>query len=206
LPSLTADSNFADVDERLDKLTPQSLNNLLWSNNGYKPEVRFKIGHSGQCIYLRYDVSEDDMRATHNATNDLVFEDTCVEFFISIGNDRRYYNIEFNCFGTCFMGYARDKNDIDLIPPQVIGKIKSQTKIRRVEENFKYNWQLTLIIPTEVFIHHPGINLNGLNCRANFYKCGDKLNKPHFLSWSNIESEQPNFHQPDFFGQLYFEA
>ncbi len=41
--------------------------------------------------------------------------------------------------------------------------------------------------------------------KANFYKCGDELQTPHFLSWNPIEIEKPDFHRPDFFGTLRFE-
>ena len=41
--------------------------------------------------------------------------------------------------------------------------------------------------------------------KANFYKCGDELQTPHFLSWNPIQIEQPDFHRPDFFGTLEFE-
>ena len=41
--------------------------------------------------------------------------------------------------------------------------------------------------------------------RANLYKCGDKLCSPHFLSWSKVELEKPNFHSPQFFGELTFD-
>ena len=38
--------------------------------------------------------------------------------------------------------------------------------------------------------------------RANFYKCGDKTAHPHYLSWSPIHTEKPDFHRPEFFGEL----
>ena len=41
--------------------------------------------------------------------------------------------------------------------------------------------------------------------KANFYKCGDELQTPHFLSWNPIKIENPDFHRPDFFGTLEFE-
>ena len=40
--------------------------------------------------------------------------------------------------------------------------------------------------------------------RANFYKCGDKTLQPHFLSWSPIHSEKPDFHRPEDFGIINF--
>ena len=47
--------------------------------------------------------------------------------------------------------------------------------------------------------------LYGARMKANFYKCGDKLQTPHFLSWNRIDLPSPNFHRPDFFGTLEFE-
>ncbi len=47
-------------------------------------------------------------------------------------------------------------------------------------------------------------SLEGKRIPANFYKCGDKLRTPHFLSWNKIEIEKPDFHRPDFFGELHF--
>jgi hypothetical protein len=40
---------------------------------------------------------------------------------------------------------------------------------------------------------------------ANFYKCGDETPEPHFLSWNPIDLPKPNFHVPQFFGQLELE-
>ena len=37
---------------------------------------------------------------------------------------------------------------------------------------------------------------------GNFYKCGDATLLPHYLSWSQIDTEQPDFHRPEFFGEL----
>ena len=35
-----------------------------------------------------------------------------------------------------------------------------------------------------------------------FYKCGDKTAHPHFLSWNPVGTPAPDFHRPDFFGEL----
>ena len=68
----------------------------------------------------------------------------------------------------------------------------------------KTRWNLALIIPVEAFFHHAIISLEGMPMRANFYKCGDKLTKPHFLSWQKITVDHPDFHRPEFFGSLLF--
>ncbi|MNL73189.1 hypothetical protein D3C87_1986170 [compost metagenome] len=41
--------------------------------------------------------------------------------------------------------------------------------------------------------------------KGNFYKCGDKLEQPHYLSWSPIHLPHPQFHAIDFFGNINFQ-
>ena len=38
--------------------------------------------------------------------------------------------------------------------------------------------------------------------RANFYKCADKTKRPHFVSWRPIDLPKPDFHCPQFFGEI----
>lgn len=64
---------------------------------------------------------------------------------------------------------------------------------------------MTIIIPTEILVHEKNLQLSGLEAKANFYKCGDNTSKPHYLSWNPIGTESPDFHRPDFFGNLIFE-
>ena len=72
----------------------------------------------------------------------------------------------------------------------------------RVEET---DWEVALIIPYAVFFKHQIESLDEKEIKANFYKCGDELQTPHFLSWNPIKIENPDFHRPDFFGTLEFE-
>ena len=52
-----------------------------------------------------------------------------------------------------------------------------------------------------------GIDPNNLpeKLMGNFYKCADGTDSPHYVSWSPIKTEKPNFHCPEFFGELIFE-
>jgi hypothetical protein len=45
---------------------------------------------------------------------------------------------------------------------------------------------------------------DGLRARGNFYKCGDKLPVPHYLSWAPIATPRPDFHRPEYFDTLMF--
>lgn len=66
-------------------------------------------------------------------------------------------------------------------------------------------WELALVIPATAFFRHHIDTLDGRVMKGNFYKCGDMLQTPHYLSWSPIRLERPQFHCPQFFGTLRFE-
>jgi hypothetical protein len=56
----------------------------------------------------------------------------------------------------------------------------------------------------DVFLLNKFNTLDGLEAGGNFYKCGDHLKVPHFLSWNPIKTEKPDFHLPAFFGKMRF--
>jgi hypothetical protein len=178
------------------------LNYTPWTAYPYKPEVQFVIAYSGDCIFLKYFVDEESIRAAAGNINGAVWEDACVEFFVSF-DDKGYYNLEFNCIGTALAGFGKEKGSRVRIEERIIRKIKYGSKISNTDGNI--HWELTVAIPLEVFAHHNLSSLKGRQCKANFYKCGDALPQPHFVAWSNIDAPQPNFHLPQFFGTVLFE-
>ena len=40
--------------------------------------------------------------------------------------------------------------------------------------------------------------------RGNIYKCGDRTAHPHYLSWAPIGTPSPDFHRPEYFGEVLF--
>ncbi len=187
----------------LDNLEKHTLNHTPWNIYPYKPKVEFCIAHANDIIYLKYYVEERSIRAVNSTINSSVWEDTCVEFFIGF-DEKGYYNLEFNCIGAALIGYGKNRSDRELLLEAAIKKVKYMAVIQNNVENF-VKWDLTLSIPSSVFIHHGFTSVGGKECKANFYKCGDCLPEPHFVAWSDINSEEPNFHLPSFFGTLVFE-
>lgn len=179
-----------------------------WSNFPYKPDVSFKIGHSGTEIYLQFQVKEKYIRAKYKHDNDPVWTDSCVEFFFSPVPDGTYYNIEFNCIGTTLIGFGKGKQDRRRADIEVTSKIERNSSLGNdtIESSEgDFSWTLTLVIPVAAFHKHEITNLSGLAAKGNFYKCGDEVKEAHYLSWKPISFERPNFHLPDFFGELAFE-
>jgi len=176
-----------------------------WPNEGIEPDVKFKMIYGDDAIFLKFMVKEKYFRATYKQTNDPVWNDSCVEFFIGFEGDAAYYNFEFNALGTPLLGYGVDKKR-ELAHPSLVNSIKC-IAVNKVTEHdtLTFHWELTIAIPFTSFFKQKLTSLKGVNCRANFYKCGDELPEPHFLCWNNIIADKPNFHLPQYFGKLIFE-
>lgn len=188
----------------MDGLRRHTMKFAPWKEYAYVPSVSFSIGYSDDHLFLKYFVTEKEIRAHANEHQGPVWEDTCVEFFLSFDSDNGgYYNFEFNCIGTFLAAFGPSKTERKALPQEVIKRIKTLSCIVRHEQE-EIEWELTVAIPISCLVHSSVDKLQNICCHANFYKCGDLLSDPHFVAWSNIESETPNFHLPGYFGILEF--
>jgi hypothetical protein len=205
LQHIKQDETLAAIAGRLSVVKKHSLSYAPWVSYPYKPDVHFSIAYDDAALYLQYTVKETTVQAAHGRTNEPVYQDSCVEFFISFDEGATYYNFEFNCIGTVLAGYGRNKADRQSLSEDVLDSISTQSIILRKGKVRMPQWELTAILPLNVFPFHNPASLQRQQARANFYKCGDHLPEPHFLAWSNIESDSPDFHLPQFFGTLLFD-
>lgn len=197
------------VAETLDlEIEPLQLEAVNWPEFPYKPDVSVQIAYNEDELFLRYQVSEQTVKAELTDNNGRVWTDSCVEFFLSPEGNDEYYNLEMNCIGTTLLGF-RKKGE-----PAIHATDEQIATIRRIstlgdspfpERNKQTEWQITIGIPWEAFFKHTIKLLPGKKMRGNFYKCGDELSVPHFVSWTKIKTDKPNFHTPEFFGGLEFE-
>ena len=173
----------------------------------YTPKVDVRIAHTGQSIILNYRVEEDSVQAVA-ADNGKVWEDSCCEFFSIPASDGVYYNIECNCAGQMLIGSGAGRKDRERASQQVLDTVKRWSTLGCgpfAEKDAPAVWQLVLVIPASAFFKHHITSFAGTTIRANFYKCGDKIRKQHYLSWNPINLPRPNFHCPEFFGEVEFE-
>lgn len=204
-----ASVSVADLSPLMDKenIEFHAIDNVNWASYPYKPKVKFRIAHSQQGILLNYQVEEEAVRAKYGEDNGSVWTDSCVEFFLIPANDGIYYNIETNCVGTVLIGTGSSRNGREHASLETLSHIQRWSSLGRESFEVKEgqcSWELSLIIPYSVFFKHTIETLQGTTVKANFYKCGDELPTPHFLSWNRIEIEKPDFHRPDYFGELSF--
>lgn len=191
-----------------EKVAFHSINSVNWKAYPYCPEVQFRIAHTADAILLDYRVTEASVRAIASSDNGAVWKDACVEFFSVPAGDGIYYNMECNCAGTLLIGVGGAREGRERAPQTVLNSVLRWSSLGRkpfAELVGECSWELTLVIPYSAFFKHKIVSLDGTTIRANFYKCGDELQTPHYLSWNPIDLERPNFHCPQFFGELHFE-
>jgi len=209
IPSLDLHSRYSELPELSAAIEDSGrriqIDTVNWRDYSYQPEVTMLCGYSEDEILLKYKVLESHIRANNTELNSEVYKDSCVEFFISTGT-KFFYNFEFNCTGTAYAAYGIT-GDRERLEEKEVSRIrtfstlgKNPISVREIEEP----WELTIAIPFDIFrdneLQKPGDQV----FYANFYKCGDELPRPHYLSWNPIKTGKPDFHQPDFFGKIRF--
>jgi hypothetical protein len=158
---------------------------------------------------LRFFVQEQAVKAKYTQANEAVWTDSCVEFFLSVEGDEKYYNLETNCIGTQLLGYSDGTHPRVHADAQIISKIRKTSSLGNLpfdELHQETYWEICMTIPFDcLFAHQLRGPLKGKKMTANFYKCGDELSVPHYVSWAPITTPEPSFHQPNFFGEITFE-
>lgn len=189
-----------------EKIAFQPIDTVNWAAYPYRPQVQFRIAHTDDSLLLHYKVREASVRAVAGHDNGPVWEDSCVEFFSIPAGDGIYYNIECNCAGTILVAAGESRHGRTHAPQDILDRVQRWSSLGRdaFEERVgECAWEVALVVPFSTFFMHDIRSLEGKDIRANFYKCGDCLQTPHFLSWNPIELPSPDFHCPQFFGLLH---
>ncbi len=198
----------AGLSAHMDTLPKEEIGVINWPEFSYKPEVHFAVAWAPGMIVVKYYVREEVIRARFTEDNAPVWKDSCVEFFVAPGDDGVYYNFEINCIGTCLAEKGLSRSPREKLQPEVIEHIKRFPSLGVApfeEKKGDFSWELLAIIPVASFVDHAvEPDLQGKTFRANFYKCGDELSKPHYLTWNPVRTPQPDYHRPEFFREILF--
>lgn len=198
---------YEDLDMALETGGAKSfIGEVCWPDRfPYHPDTSFAIARSRTHIAVLYHVRCLDLRAMALEDNGPVWEDSCCEFFASDPHDGTYYNFEMNCIGTLLGAKRRNREDCTHYPPERLADVTRYSTLARKQRDLSgkiFGWSVGMAVPLEMI----GIDPSHLpsSIRANFYKCADMTAHPHFLAWNRVVSPTPDFHRPDFFGELLF--
>ena len=169
----------------------------------YKPEVKAYVAHSKTSILIRFYVREENAKAVTLENNGPVWEDSCVEFFVKVPGSKYYFNFETNCIGAGLSAKRLSRTEFTFFTPEQMERVKKVSSLPKKACDIKgeSEWTLDIEIPFDLI----DCNECPKELLSNFYKCGDKTDKPHYLSWNPIDLPKPDFHRPEFFGKLVLE-
>lgn len=160
-----------------------------------------QVCHDGERIHVRMQAKERAVRATLTGPLEQVCDDSCLEFFFApLAGDGRYFNFEWNRLGTLYLGFGAERH----------------TRVRQIVRDAdglfapapfdtEDGWGIEFVLPVSfIRLYMPAF---ALPCEAacNFYKCGDRTEIPHYLAWSPLTSDRPDFHRRQDFGTIVFE-
>lgn len=199
--------SIAAIDDKLSCLQQYNIGCVNWPEiHSYSPLTTFSLAHDSQYIYVRFHVCGEDLRAVNHTNLSPVAQDSCVEFFLQVPGSPEYWNFEFNCIGTVNASHRVARPEAIRLNDEQIASIKRFPSCGFTpfdEKHGVHTWSLTIAIPMNLI----GVSQDAFpeHIMANFYKCADKTSHPHYVSWSPIKTEKPNFHCPQFFGKLILE-
>ena len=192
-----------EVVSELFKLPATKLDCVNWAEYPYKPSVTVRLGYSSSALAILFEVEEDHVRAVTMDDCGPVWEDSCCEFFVADPAGNGYFNFEMNCVGTLLAAKRQSQTVFEFLSETQLAEIQRfsslpHAQIDSVGAGQKY-W-IAEVIPFSIL----GLGEAPKSIMANFYKCGDKCEKPHFLSMAPIDTPSPCFHCPEFFQEVKF--
>ncbi len=180
------------------------LEHHLW-RAGYPAFYNCKVAVCGILqagIFVCFEADEPSPRAVFTERDDAVYNDSCVEFFFQpFADDERYINFEINPNGAYLSAIGKDRFDrvflreISACEPEVNAYASSS------------GWRAELFIPEKLISDAFGRYFSVSDTeyiRANCYKCGDLTPSPHYASLFLVDTPNPDYHRPEFFGKIFF--
>ncbi len=188
---ITGKPNWADIPKA-------AIDTYLWSDvRSITPSAQAAWDENN--LYIRLEAIEPHILRRFTGTLDEVCKDSCLEFFFCPKDDGRYFNFEANPNGALYVGYGLKGKNRCRLHRENFGEIFQVTPFE-----IPGGWGLELTVPASfVQIFVPDFALQaGMTLRANFFKCGDETEAEHYMSWNPVEVPRPNFHLPEFFGEI----
>lgn len=187
------------------------IDNFPWFKGGQKQATQVRILYDDQNLYLQFLCEDKHIFAQYTEHNGPVCLDSCVEAFIMVDptNGPGYFNLEINCCGHIHMGYGVQRADRTLMDEKTARRmtiktsIASDTKLESPDDN---GWWVAAKLPLALLREFTGKTIAphaGTIWKANFYRCGGKTDD-QFAAWNTLACPNPDFHRPEYFGDLKF--
>lgn len=182
----------------IEKAEKVRIANNNW-NMESAPEVYFQAAFDGENLTVKMTCLEANPLTRYTKNYDPVYLDSCMECFLCLSPEEseRYVNIETNSSGAIICSVGTGRHDRESVLEEY--GILPQVNVTKKDDRWSVLVVLTPVFTETVF----GKKLSvGSRFAGNFYKCDEDSDNPNFLSWTEIKTEKPDFHRPEFFGEL----
>ncbi len=175
----------------------------LYPWEGYQtnaPITKFYILYDEKGIGIKFFSNEINPVGNANGMNTDVYTDSCVEIFLNAAPAQtdKYLNFELSVTGFMHLGLGAGRYDREL---QYIDFSSLHIQTRILEDN--KGWEAKFFIPFDLLKnYYPEISPNWT---GNFQKLCEDCEIPHLGCWNLIGTEKPDFHRPEFFGEITLE-
>lgn len=159
-----------------------------------------QLAYDKDKLYVHLHADERRIRAENYGPLDQPCRDSCLEFFLSADEKNiRYLNIEINPNLCIFFGFGTGRNNLmRILLPDGVKTINANCSRTNTSWDITYELSFSLL---QLFF--PDFTPTG-RIRGNFYKCGDLTEQPHYYAWNYIKTPTPDFHRPEYFGEMFF--
>ena len=200
LPELTGEVFDPENEPFCQACACAAIDSYVWDVSGYRPEARAYVAWSEEGLHVLLCAREKEICVQATEFNGEVYKDSCLECFLQpFADDPRYLNIEVNAGGTALIGFGSGRSDRIRLP-----ELPHGMNIRASRHRGEW-WAVAYVIPRKLLMKLYGrVPGPGSAMRGNFYKCDESIH-PHFGSWNPIVHFQPDFHRPEWFGELTLE-
>lgn len=148
---------------------------------------------------------EEDVLCNCTKRDDPVYTDSCLEVFLMpVEDDKRYINFEVNKNGVYLSQIGTCRADRVFI--KSITHIEPVIETIEITEDGKTAWGYEISVPEKLISALYGVDYRicERTVKCNFYKCAELNKSPHFGTFFPIKTEKPDFHRPEFFGEIHF--
>lgn len=193
---------FYSYTEDFKKASFNRLTSYHWESvPPYRPKTFFKMGVVGEDLVAVLKCYESNPRAVFTKRDDPVYRDSCLEFFVSpIAEREEYINIETNSKGIFLCEFGEGRENRILV--STLTENSPCVKAFSGEDAEGLFWGVEIKLTKDFLAELYNTDKNSIDftmVRANFYKCGDDCDIPHYLAFSPVTTLPPGFHNPQCF-------
>ena len=189
------------INRSIDDAPIVEIANNTW-NYPYAPRMTAKMTYiTDKGIVVRLECFEKEPFTRYTKPYDPVYTDSCMECFFNLCPEKikDYINLETNSNGAYIFSFGPGRGDVRTHFGPKLG-ITPEVKITKTDAS----WIADIVIGNDALcaVYGDFEVKSGHTFIANFYKCGQDGDNPHFITWNKVETPKPDFHRPEFFGTV----